>query len=703
MMVSKGLFGAAIAVLLVQLSAAQEWSSIANPSSRCGARMIHDVKNERMVMFGGMNTRLPWGELHNDVWTLSLSRGDEAWNLLSPAGQPPSPRWQSAVVYDSTEQRMVVFGGRRDFAEPFNDVWILTLEVGNERWEEVEIAGVSPPARCQASAIYDPKQKRMVIFGGFSDGQSLNDLWSLDLVNFVWHRLEPSGIPPASRQGHVAIYDPLESRMIMFGGEAPDLESGVQDSLLSQRAPSTLEKVQYGNSDPSDSRMFVFGSKSTIGHFNDAWALDLTPGSESWAQLSVSGELPPAVSASVAGYDHTARRMYLYGGYVYPPFHYPEDIFYLDLSSLEWSRILLHDAPVGRRGLCGGFDHHNRRLIVFGGNRYYDYYFGDTYALAVPSGVIEDVAPASILSPPSGVFPDSAYSPSAIIRNYSPGWLGPIPVICTIDSWADSVEIVGIGGYSSAVVNFDSWVVPHPGVHTVTVITRYAGDTYTANDTFSMAVRGYIFGDVGGLSITSPPDTIYLGSTYTPSGVIQNFGTDSAGPMRVVCNIDSWTDTTEIPILSGADSTVVTFSNWSVVDTGVYSVTVLTEYPADTNSANDTLMKTVYATGPVSLDEVLRELPLPTVNDVCQSYPNPMSTGVTISYQVAERCAVNLSIFDNAGRLTRTLIERELEPGYYAENWDGTDTSGRTVPNGVYFYTLQAGEFTSTKKMILLR
>lgn len=345
---SKCVFCFGTIFFLIQVALAQEWSAIANPSPRHASSMIYDAKNERMVMFGGGNIRLPWGRVYNDVWALNLEPNHDVWQFLTPSGIPPSPRQFSSAVYDSSVQRMILFGGTNDWADYFNDVWMLTLEPGHERWEEIRTSGISPSPRCGASAIYDPVGRRMIIFGGKNRDLFLNDVWSLDLVNFVWQPIAPTGTPPQPRNTASAIYDPFESRMIVFGG------------------------------------------KSEIGMFNDVWTLDLIIGNETWTELSVSGELPLAVGGHVAGYDCPTRRMYIFGGYNYPPFTYPEDIFFLDLNILEWTRVTLHPAPPGRRDLCGSFDHRNRRLIIFGGSRYYDYYFGDTYAFTVSVSVCED-------------------------------------------------------------------------------------------------------------------------------------------------------------------------------------------------------------------------------------------------------------------------------------------------------------------------
>lgn len=85
------------------------------------------------------------------------------------------------------------------------------------------------------------------------------------------------------------------------------------------------------------------------------------------------------------------------------------------------------------------------------------------------------------------------------------------------------------------------------------------------------------------------------------------------------------------------------------------------------------------------------------------NYPNPFNPVTTINYSVPERAHVNVSIYNLLGQKINTVVD-ELKPaGEYATCWDGTDFDGRQVATGVYFYRLRAGDFTESKKMLLLR
>jgi len=89
---------------------------------------------------------------------------------------------------------------------------------------------------------------------------------------------------------------------------------------------------------------------------------------------------------------------------------------------------------------------------------------------------------------------------------------------------------------------------------------------------------------------------------------------------------------------------------------------------------------------------------LPDKYDLNQNYPNPFNPSTKIKYQIPELSIVTLKVFDVLGNEITTLV-KELKPtGFYEITWDAEN-----LPSGVYFYQLKAGDFLSTKKMILMK
>ncbi|HPN37286.1 MAG TPA: T9SS type A sorting domain-containing protein, partial [Melioribacteraceae bacterium] len=81
-----------------------------------------------------------------------------------------------------------------------------------------------------------------------------------------------------------------------------------------------------------------------------------------------------------------------------------------------------------------------------------------------------------------------------------------------------------------------------------------------------------------------------------------------------------------------------------------------------------------------------------------QNYPNPFNPSTIISFTLPNKEFVKLSIFNIIGEEVATLINNELEAGWYRHEFNASSLS-----SGIYFYTLQAGKFSETKKMILVR
>jgi hypothetical protein len=94
---------------------------------------------------------------------------------------------------------------------------------------------------------------------------------------------------------------------------------------------------------------------------------------------------------------------------------------------------------------------------------------------------------------------------------------------------------------------------------------------------------------------------------------------------------------------------------------------------------------------------------LPNTFMLSQNYPNPFNPETEISFQMPSATYTSLKIFNILGQEVKTLADEHREAGHYTVSWSGRDEFGREVTSGVYFYTLKAGEFTATKRMLLLK
>jgi hypothetical protein len=86
------------------------------------------------------------------------------------------------------------------------------------------------------------------------------------------------------------------------------------------------------------------------------------------------------------------------------------------------------------------------------------------------------------------------------------------------------------------------------------------------------------------------------------------------------------------------------------------------------------------------------------------NYPNPFNPSTTIRYSLASDAVVTLEVFNVLGQRVRTLIGGMLQPaGSFEVVWDGRDDQGDAIGSGAYLYRLKAGDFTETRKMIMLK
>ncbi|MBE0572456.1 MAG: T9SS type A sorting domain-containing protein [Ignavibacteriaceae bacterium] len=89
---------------------------------------------------------------------------------------------------------------------------------------------------------------------------------------------------------------------------------------------------------------------------------------------------------------------------------------------------------------------------------------------------------------------------------------------------------------------------------------------------------------------------------------------------------------------------------------------------------------------------------VPSTFSLYQNYPNPFNPTTTIAYEIPERGFVTLKVYDVLGREVATLLNEEKPAGSYKIEFNGT-----SLTSGIYFYQLNAGNYSETRKMILLR
>jgi outer membrane protein assembly factor BamB len=333
-------------LLLTQVYAGSLTEIFFQPCPRAHSVMVADTDDDRIILYGGDQQQSISPLYYSDVYELRVRPNRPRWYSVDVKGQPPSTRTYCASAYDAAGDRLIIFGGCFEYTF-FNDVWELDLTTGSETWQMLSPSGTSPAPREAATSIIDPVNNRMIVFGGYDLTTSArNDVWELDLTTLAWTQLFPAGTSPSIRYAHSAIYDPVDHRMIVFGGIAP-------------YSPG----------------------------FNDVWELDLTDGAETWQQLSPTGAIPPARCRHFGVYNSVSNEMIVGFGYNYTgaTILY-NDVWVLDLGSCEWRDVSNGGfAITARRGASAAFYPNDEVTYIFGGHVLDNQYCMETFMLITNS------------------------------------------------------------------------------------------------------------------------------------------------------------------------------------------------------------------------------------------------------------------------------------------------------------------------------
>lgn len=320
-----------------------------------------------------------------------------SWTPGSMTGGPGIGKAHHSAVYDNAGKRMIVFGGIDDGLTILNDVWSYNLTAATAGdWTQVSPNGTPPLPRWGHSAIFDPINNRMIVFGGIAEVPPVapsivpsfihqNDVHILDFdsVPPVWSTPATTGTPPSARAFHTAIYDAANERMILHGGEdnLDRLDDVVVLDLttlawsrpaLGARPVKRSEQVSIH--DPVRDRMLVFGGvdNQNAGDGSllngESWTLD-TGGNTGWSQLFFAGT--PGFRAGHTGvYDAANQRMVIFGGYFNTASTTSSELWGLKLHGTPAWTILdptSGSPPPPRYGHTAIYDSGFQRMIIYGG------------------------------------------------------------------------------------------------------------------------------------------------------------------------------------------------------------------------------------------------------------------------------------------------------------------------------------------------
>jgi len=172
---------------------------------------------------------------------------------------------------------------------------------------------------------------------------------------------------------------------------------------------------------------------------------------------------------------------------------------------------------------------------------------------------------------------------------------------------------------------------------------------------------------------------------------------------------DSSTD--GLDSLTTLEGTFITSKIWSKDNNSIIISCFADDWDFDTyeiwvyNISDSTLVNITNGTNPI----FYQNEELNTDNNVIlnkfhiMNYPNPFNPVTTLRYDLPEDAVVNITIYDMMGRQVSTLVNSQQTAGYKSVQWNATNNIGQPVSAGVYLYSIEAGDYSQTKKMVLLK
>jgi hypothetical protein len=219
----------------------------------------------------------------------------------------------------------------------------------------------------------------------------------------------------------------------------------------------------------------------------------------------------------------------------------------------------------------------------------------------------------------------------------------------------------------------------------------YKLDPATGNITFVMQLAGIAAGDLaGGAMVTSSWNPLF----YTFVGQIMGQPEDKIGIWEIAPNT-AWITygPTSGTVAGGAQQTFNVLLDAREIALGQYGVNLVFAHNAISQSDTLPIRLTVSSTG-IGPETA----PAPFTYALDQNYPNPFNPTTAIPYSIRDRVRVRLDVYNILGQRVARLVDGVQDPGQYKAIFEVT-----TLSSGIYFYKIEAGPFSLTRKMVILK
>ena len=189
-------------------------TTVGSPQPRQLAAMVYVPDTQQVILFGGETEE----GLNNETWIFDSQMN--TWQQINTSPSP-TPRLGHAMVYDETNKQVILFGGEISL-DPFtrsDETW--AYDVVNNSWSQLSPAD-RPSPRSKHAMVYDSANRQILMFGGFSTGSPfpIGDTWIYDPDPAIdkWSQLLPPNPVPERRFLHDMVYASATQEAILFGG-----------------------------------------------------------------------------------------------------------------------------------------------------------------------------------------------------------------------------------------------------------------------------------------------------------------------------------------------------------------------------------------------------------------------------------------------------------------------------------------------------
>jgi N-acetylneuraminic acid mutarotase len=298
----------------------------------------------------------------------------------------PTKRFSAGAVYDPQLEKTIIFGGGfqdNSGFEPYDDMW--TYDSARSLYYEV-VPINKPSARSGHKMVYDSYNQKTILFGGYDEIFGLrNDLWEYDSQSNQWTELSPLTSPDV-RQSHAMCYDPFYHKVIIFGGYRESAfhfdDTWAYDytlNLWTEFHPSNRPSARYGANmvyDLINQRIVLFGGRNTT-ILDDTWVYYY--GNNTWMELTTTGN-PDTRYWHGMVYDSDNNKIIVHGGrHIGAPGEALDDTWVLNPRTNHWTERQPIAHPTNRMDPMMVYDPYSHKTVLFGGFRFMDTTLGDTW------------------------------------------------------------------------------------------------------------------------------------------------------------------------------------------------------------------------------------------------------------------------------------------------------------------------------------